>query len=145
MNLSLDVRPPPSGVYLWKATAHIGTWTRGRSAASGSARARPAVRNAGEVAWINTVNRGEHLARSFEQIAKIPPEAWTYKLGNRSALEWILDQYKEKKPKDPTIRVKFNTYRFADYKGKVIDLLARVIRASMEMQAIVETMKTASR
>jgi predicted helicase len=23
--------------------------------------------------------------------------------GNRSALEWILDQYKEKKPKDPTI------------------------------------------
>lgn len=25
------------------------------------------------------------------------------KLGNRSALEWVLDQYKEKKPIDPTI------------------------------------------
>jgi predicted helicase len=49
----------------------------------------------------------------------IPPEAWDYRLGNRSALEWILDQYKEKKPKDPTIREKFNTYRFADYKEKV--------------------------
>ena len=53
----------------------------------------------------------------------VPKEAWEYKLGNRSALEWILDQYKEKKPKDPTIAEKFNTYRFADYKEHVIDLL----------------------
>ena len=35
------------------------------------------------------------------------------------ALDWVLDQYKEKTPKDPTIREKFNTYRFADYKEKV--------------------------
>jgi len=39
----------------------------------------------------------------------VPPEAWTYKLGNRSALEWVLDQYKEKKPKDPTTREIFDT------------------------------------
>ena len=63
-------------------------------------------------------------------LAGIPPEAWDYKLGNRCALEWMLDQYKEKKPKDPTIREKFNTYRFADYKEKVIDLLTRVTHAS---------------
>lgn len=49
------------------------------------------------------------------QLTGIPREAWAYKLGNRSALEWILDQYKEKTPKDPAIREKFNTYRFADY------------------------------
>ena len=54
---------------------------------------------------------------SETQLADVPPEAWTYKLGNRSALEWILDQYKEKTPKDPTIREKFNMYRFADRKG----------------------------
>jgi predicted helicase len=47
-------------------------------------------------------------------LSGIPPECWDYKLGNRSGLEWILDQYKEKTPKDPTIREKFNTYRFAD-------------------------------
>jgi predicted helicase len=46
----------------------------------------------------------------------VPPRAWNYRLGNRSALEWILDQYKEKTPKDLTIREKFNTYRFADHK-----------------------------
>ncbi|MGA8278954.1 MAG: type ISP restriction/modification enzyme [Rhodanobacteraceae bacterium] len=75
----------------------------------------------------------------------IPPEAWDYKLGNRSALEWILDQYKEKKPKDPTIREKFNTYRFADYKEKVIDLLARVTRVSVDTQRIVEAMRSTAR
>jgi predicted helicase len=31
----------------------------------------------------------------------IPSTAWEYKLGNRSAVEWILDQYKEKKPQRP--------------------------------------------
>ena len=59
------------------------------------------------------------------QLTGIPAIAWDYKLGNRSALEWILDQYKEKKPKDETIAAKFNTYRFADYKTQVINLLQR--------------------
>jgi predicted helicase len=76
-------------------------------------------------------------------LGNIPAEAWDYRLGNRSALEWILDQYKEKTPKDPTIREKFNTYRFADYKEKVIDLLARVTRVSVETQRIVGDMRRA--
>ncbi len=75
----------------------------------------------------------------------IPPEAWDYKLGNRCALEWVLDQYKEKKPKDPTIREKFDTYRFADYKEKVIDLLARVTTVSVETVRITQAMKGAPR
>jgi predicted helicase len=74
-------------------------------------------------------------------LSGIPPEAWDYKLGNRSALEWILDQYKEKKPKDPTIREKFDTYRFADYKEKVIDLLMRVTTVSVETMKIVILMR----
>ena len=75
----------------------------------------------------------------------IPPEAWTYKLGNRCAIDWVLDQYKEKKPKDPTIREKFDTYRFADYKEKVIDLLMRVTTVSVETVKVVEAMKATSR
>ena len=75
----------------------------------------------------------------------MPAAAWDYRLGNRSGLEWILDQYKEKTPKDPTIREKFNTYRFVDYKEKVIDLLARVTRVSVETMEIVEAMKAATR
>ena len=82
---------------------------------------------------------------SATQLSGIPAAAWDYRLGNRSGLEWILDQYKEKKPKDPTIREKFNTYRFCDYKEKVIDLLARVTRVSVETMEIVEAMKKAER
>lgn len=82
---------------------------------------------------------------SQTKLEVVPPEAWDYKLGNRSALEWILDQYKESKPKDPTIREKFDTYRFADHKEKVIDLLMRVTTVSVETQRLVEEMKNAQR
>ncbi|MFY9824467.1 MAG: type ISP restriction/modification enzyme [Thermoanaerobaculia bacterium] len=78
-------------------------------------------------------------------LAGIPPEAWDYRLGNRSALEWILDQHKEKKPKDPTIRARFDTYRFADYKEKVIDLLARVTAVSVATVRITRDMLGARR
>ncbi len=78
-------------------------------------------------------------------LSGIPREAWMYTLGNRSALEWILGQYKEKKPKDPTIREKFDTYRFADYKEKVIDLLMRVTTVSVRTVAIVDLMKRVAR
>ncbi len=88
---------------------------------------------------------GRIVLDSQTALSGVPPEAWDYKLGNRSALEWILDQYKEKKPKDPTIREKFDTYRFADYKEKVIDLLMRVTRVSIETQAIVAAMRKAAR
>ncbi len=88
---------------------------------------------------------GRIVLDSRTTLAGVPPEAWDYKLGNRSALEWILDQYKEKKPKDPTIREKFDTYRFADYKEKVIDLLMCVTRVSVETQAIVEAMREVAR
>ena len=66
---------------------------------------------------------GVIMLDSETQLSGVPREAWSYRLGNRSALEWILDQYKEKTPKDATIQKKFNTYRFADYKEKVVDLL----------------------
>ena len=70
----------------------------------------------------------------------VPPEAWRYRLGSRSALEWVLDQYKERKPRDPTIAEKFNAYRFADYKEQVIDLLQRVCAVSVRTMEIVEGM-----
>ena len=75
----------------------------------------------------------------------LPAEAWLYKLGNRSALDWVLDQYKEKKPKDPTIREQFDTYRFADYKEKVIDLLMRVTTVSVESVRMTQEMRTMAR
>lgn len=73
-------------------------------------------------------------------LSGIPAQAWEYKLGNRSALEWVLDQYKEKKPGDATIAEKFNTYRFADYKEHVIGLLKKVCTVSVETMKIIKAM-----
>ena len=61
-------------------------------------------------------------------------------LGTRSALEWVLDQYKERKPRDPTIAEMFNTYRFADHKERVIDLLRRVCTVSVRTMDVVDDM-----
>ena len=88
---------------------------------------------------------GSIAVDSETMLRDIPSEAWDYRLGNRSALEWVLDQYKEKRPKDPTIRQKFDTYRFADYKEKVIDLLKRVTTVSVETMSIVSAMRAAKR
>jgi predicted helicase len=75
------------------------------------------------------------------QLIGIPPQAWEYRLGNRSALEWVLDQYSEKTPKDPTIRAKFDTYRFSNYKEYVIDLIKRITTVSVRTQEIVDEMR----
>ena len=73
-------------------------------------------------------------------LSGVPESAFRYQLGSRSALEWVLDQYKERKPRDPTIRERFNTYRFADHKERVIDLRRRVCTVSVKTMAVVDSM-----
>ena len=82
--------------------------------------------------------RGNIVLDGQTTLTGVPAEAWEYRLGSRSALEWVLDQYKEKTPRDPTIRERFNTYRFADHKERVIDLLQRVCAVSVETVRIVD-------
>ena len=84
--------------------------------------------------------RGEIHIDSETVLRGVPEFAWEYRLGNRTAIEWVLDQYKEKKPRDPTIRERFNTYRFADYKEDVIGLLRRVCTVSVRTMEIVDGM-----
>ena len=84
--------------------------------------------------------RGEIEIDTQTTLRGVPAEAWEYRLGTYSALEWILERYKEKKPKDPTIAEKFNMYRFAEHKEKVIGLLGRVCAVSVETMRIVRQM-----
>ena len=89
--------------------------------------------------------KGEIIIDEATSLSGIPSIAWEYKLGNRSAIEWVLDQYKETKPKDPTIREKFNSYQFANYKEHVIDLICKVCTVSVTTQTIVNEMKNLDR
>jgi predicted helicase len=81
--------------------------------------------------------KGVIVLDSVTQLTGIPHAAWEYRLGNRSAIDWVLDQHKEKKIKDPVVAAKFNTYRFADHKERVVDLLMRVVTVSVETVRIV--------
>jgi predicted helicase len=85
-------------------------------------------------------DKGEIEIDTQTTLRGVPSEAWEYRLGTYSALEWILERYKEKKLKDPTIAEKFNTYRFADYKEQVIDLLMKVCTVSVGTMKIVKEM-----
>lgn len=76
----------------------------------------------------------------------IPPEAWDYRLGNRSGLDWVLDQHRERRVRDRTVEawLKDNPdarYRFAPHKERVVALLARVARVSVETVGIVGEMR----
>jgi predicted helicase len=88
---------------------------------------------------------GRIIIDTENTLSGVPAEAWGYKIANRSALEWVLDQYKEEVPKDRTIRERFNAYRFADYKESVIELLGRVTTVSIETVKIVLGMQGAAR
>ena len=90
----------------------------------------------------NAADKKRGIIRIDDQttLSGVPEPAWRYKLGNRSALECVLDQYKEKKPRDPTIRERFNTYRFADHKERVIELLRRVCTVSVKTMDVVDDM-----
>jgi predicted helicase len=90
-------------------------------------------------------DEGIIIVDSDTQLTGIPREAWEYRLGSRSAIDWVLDQHKEKTPRDPTVREKFNTYRFADHKEEMIKLLARVITVSLETVKITEAMRAVER
>jgi predicted helicase len=90
------------------------------------------------------INEDEIIIDSETRLQKIPSSAWSYRLGSRSALEWVLDQHKEKVVRDATIRDKFNSYNFAEHKERVIDLLGRVTRVSVETVAILSELTKAS-
>ncbi len=74
------------------------------------------------------------------RLEEVPDEVWQYQLGNRSAIEWVVDQFSEASPKDSTIKDMFNEYKFCNYKSKVIDLLMRVTTVSVEKVKIVSDM-----
>ncbi len=83
-------------------------------------------------------------------ISGLPDEVWEYKLGNRSAIEWILNQYQEttysKKvietsPDKKTLHENFNNYKFADFKEHVIDLIKRLTTVSVKTFEIMNEMK----
>ena len=72
---------------------------------------------------------------NFLTLAGIPPKALAYRLGNRSALEWIIDQYRVKEDKRSGIISDPNSEDDPQY---IVKLIGKVITVSLETMEIVE-------
>ena len=73
----------------------------------------------------------------FLTLDGIPPEVYAYKLGNRSALEWVVDQYRVKVDKRSGIVNDPNRDHEPRY---IVDLIARIITVSLKTVKIVKNL-----
>ncbi len=73
----------------------------------------------------------------FLTIDGIPTAAFDYRLGTRSALEWVIDQYRVKTDKRSGI---VNDPNRADQPRYIVDLIGRVITVSLQTVEIVEAL-----
>jgi predicted helicase len=70
----------------------------------------------------------------------IPPEAFEYRLGNRSALEWVIDQYQLST--DPRSGITSDPNR-EDDPQYIVRLVGQVVRVSIETMKIVKALPAA--
>ena len=71
----------------------------------------------------------------FLTLEGIPPEVFAYRLGNRSALEWVVDQYRVKVDKRSGIKNDPNRAEDPEY---ILRLIGQVITVSLETVEIVD-------
>jgi predicted helicase len=70
-------------------------------------------------------------------LATIPPETFQYRLGNRSALEWVIDQYQVSEDKRSGIRSDPNRPDDEEY---IVRLVGEVVRVSLETVRLVASL-----
>ena len=73
----------------------------------------------------------------FLTLSGIPPKVHDYRLGNRSAVEWVIDQYRVKTDKRSGI---VNDPNRADDPQYIVKLIGQVITVSLETVDIVENL-----
>jgi predicted helicase len=73
----------------------------------------------------------------FLTLEGIPPETYEYRLGNRSALEWVIDQYQASTDKRSGITNDPNRPDDPEY---IVRLLGQVITVSLETVKVVKTL-----
>ncbi len=77
----------------------------------------------------------------FLTLDGIPPEAFAYRLGNRSALEWLVAQYRVKTDKRSGI---VNDPNRVDAPRYLVDLIGRVVTVSVDTVRLVGSLPVIS-
>ena len=73
----------------------------------------------------------------FLTLRGVPPETYEYRLGNRSALEWVIDQYQVSTDKRSGIT---NDPNRADDPEYIVRLIGQVITVSLETMKIIKAL-----
>jgi predicted helicase len=82
-----------------------------------------------------STDKTQILYNEFLTLGGIPVKAFEYRLGNRSALEWIIDQYQVSKDKRSGI---INDPNRLDDEQYIVKLIGKVITVSVETVKIVK-------
>jgi predicted helicase len=77
------------------------------------------------------------IYNEFLTLKGIPPEVFDYRLGNRSALEWVIDQYRVTKDDQGNITSDPNRLDEEQY---IVRLIGQVITVSLETQKIIKSL-----
>ncbi|MFZ1141493.1 MAG: type ISP restriction/modification enzyme [Candidatus Sulfotelmatobacter sp.] len=77
------------------------------------------------------------IYNQFLTLSGIPPETYEYRLGNRSALEWIIDQYQVSTDKRSGITNDLNRDDDPEY---ILRLIGQVITVSLETVSIIKAL-----
>ncbi len=73
----------------------------------------------------------------FLTLTGIPPETHEYRLGNRSALDWIVDQYQVSTDKRSGIT---NDPNREDEKQYIVKLIKKIVTVSLETTKVVKAL-----
>ena len=86
-----------------------------------------------------TLSKGKDqiVYNDFLTLSGIPPEVFEYRLGNRSALDWIIDQYQVSTDKRSDITNDPNNLDDPQY---IIQLIGKVITVSLDTVNIVKSL-----
>ena len=84
-----------------------------------------------------TKDRDAIRYNDFLTLAGIPPEVFEYRLGNRSALEWVIDQYRVSRDEHGNIISDPNR---GDDEQYIVRLVGHVITVSLETSKIVASL-----
>jgi predicted helicase len=84
-----------------------------------------------------TKDRKAVIVNKSLSLEGIPPEVFNYRLGNRSALEWVIDQYQVSQDKRSGIKSDPNRDDDPEY---IVRLVGQVVRTSVETVKIVNAL-----
>ncbi len=100
--------------------------------------ADPKILRVEKMRFASKADRSAVVVNHYVTLSGIPENAHRYQVNGRSAIEWILDRYQVKTDKASGIVNDPNTW--SDDPRYIVDLLARIVRVSVESVAIVDSL-----